>query len=137
METHTPQAQDSPEAREYNRLQRQLTIADALLGLAMLALILVTGWSADFRDITFRISGGSNYILALFLYVFLLSVVSKLISLPLDYYGFRLEHRYKLSNQKLGSWIADEGKSYFLTLALSALLTQLLYFLIRNSQTYW
>src|SRR3569832_1931492 len=131
METHTPQAQDSPEAREYNRLQRQLTIADALLGLAMLALILVTGWSADFRDITFRISGGANYILALFLYVLLLSVLSKLICLPLDYYGFRLEHRYRLSIQKLGGCISDEAKSYLLGLALSTLVTQLLYLLIR------
>jgi STE24 endopeptidase len=137
METDLPQAQDTPEAREYNRLQRQLTIADALLGLAMLAIILVTGWSADFRDITFRISGGSNYILALFLYVLLLSVISRLISLPLDYYGFRLEHRYKLSNQKLGGWIGDEAKSYLLGLALSTLVTQLLYFLIRDFQTYW
>lgn len=137
METHFPHAQDSPEAREYNRLQRQLTVADALLSLAMLAVVLVTGWSADFRDITFRISGGSNYVLALFLYVLLLSVISRIISLPLEYYGFRVEHRYKLSNQKLSGWIADEAKSYLLGLALSTILTQLIYLLIRNAQTYW
>jgi STE24 endopeptidase len=137
METQLPQAQDSPEAREYNRVQRQLTIADALLGLAMLAIILVTGWSADFRDITFRLSGGSNYVLALFLYVFLLSVISRIVSLPLDYYGFRIEHRYNLSNQKLNGWIADEAKSYLLGLALSTVLTQVIYLLIRTEPTYW
>jgi STE24 endopeptidase len=137
MESQLPQAQDSPEAREYNRVQRQLTIADALLGLAMLAIILVTGWSADFRDITFRLSGGSNYVLALFLYVFLLSVISRIVSLPLDYYGFRIEHRYNLSNQKLNGWIADEAKSYLLGLALSTVLTQVIYLLIRTEPTYW
>jgi len=72
METHFPQVQDSPEAREYNRLQRRLTLADAALGLAMLAIVLVTGLSAVFRNYTFRVAGGANYVLALFLYVLLL-----------------------------------------------------------------
>ena len=137
METHFPQALDSPEAREYNRLQRRMTLADALLGLAMLAIVLVTGWSADFRDITFRISGGSNYVLALFLYVCILTVLSRILSMPLDYYGFRLEHRYKLSNQSLRGWLLDEAKSFLLGLGFAAVLTQLLYLLIRKEPAYW
>jgi STE24 endopeptidase len=137
METHFPQVQDSHEAREYNRLQRRLTLADALLGLAMLAVVLVTGWSADFRDFTSRISGGSNYVLALFLYVLLLSLISRVISFPLDYYGYRVEHRYKLSNQKLRSWLWDEGKGYLLGLAFSSILSELIYLLIRKEPNYW
>ena len=137
METPFPQALDSPEAREYNRLQRRLTLADALLGLAMLAIVLVTGWSADFRDIAFHVGGGSNYVLALFLYVCILSVLSRVISMPLDYYGFRVEHRYKLSNQTLRGWILDEAKSFLLGLGFAAVLTQLLYLLIRKDPTYW
>lgn len=137
METHFPQVQDSPETREYNRLSRRLTIADALFGLAMLAIVLVTGWSAAFRNITFRVTGGSNYVLALFLYVLILLTISRVLSFPLDYYGFQLEHRYKLSNQKIGSWLADEAKTYLLSIAFSTLLTQLIYLLIRKDPIYW
>jgi STE24 endopeptidase len=137
METHFPQVQDSSEAREYNRLQRRLTLADAALGLAMLAIILVTGWSAIFRNYTFRIAGSANYVLALFLYVLLLSVISRVLSFPLDYYGFRVEHRYKLSNLSLRGWLLDEAKSYLLGLAFSAVLTQIIYLLIRRAPLYW
>ena len=137
METHFPQVQDSPETREYNRLSRRLTIADALFGVAMLAIVLVTGWSAAFRNITFRVTGGSNYVLALFLYVLILLTISRVLSFPLDYYGFQLEHRYKLSNQKIGSWLADEAKTYLLSIAFSTLLTQLIYLLIRKDPIYW
>jgi STE24 endopeptidase len=137
METHFPQVQDSSEAREYNRLQRRLTLADAALGLAMLAIILVTGWSAIFRNYTFRIAGSANYVLALFLYVLLLSLISRVLSLPLDYYGFRVEHRYKLSNLSLRGWLLDEAKSYLLGLAFSAVLTQIIYLLIRRAPLYW
>jgi STE24 endopeptidase len=137
METHFPQVQDSSEAREYNRLQRRLTLADAALGLAMLAIMLVTGWSAIFRNYTFRIAGSANYVLALFLYVLLLSLISRVLSLPLDYYGFRVEHRYKLSNLSLRGWLLDEAKSYLLGLAFSAVLTQIIYLLIRRAPLYW
>jgi STE24 endopeptidase len=137
METHFPQVQDSSEAREYNRLQRRLTLADALFGIAMLAILLVTGWSGSVRNITTRISGGSNYVLALFLYVLILATLSRILSFPLDYYGFRLEHQYKLSNQKIGGWLIDEAKSYLLGLAFSTLLTQLIYLLIRRDPNYW
>jgi len=137
METTAPSPHDGEQARDYNRLQRQLSVSDALLGVAMLALVLVTGWSAGFRSFTFRISGGSNYVLALFLYVLILSLLAKLLSLPLDYYGFRLEHRYQLSNQKVGGWWVDQAKSYALGFGLSTLMTQLLYLLIRKEPIYW
>ncbi len=137
MEPEIPKPHDSPEAREYNRQSRQLSIADALFSLAMLAIVLVTGWSASFRDLVFRISGGSNYVLALFLYVLMLSVLSKIISTPLDYYGFRLEHRYKLSNQNLRAWIIDETKGFAVGFVMAVLLSQLLYLLIRRAPLYW
>ena len=137
METHFPQVQDTPEAREYNRLQRRLTLADAALGLAMLAIVLVTGWSAVFRNFTFRIAGSANYVLALFLYVLLLSAISRVLSFPLDYYGYRVEHRYKLSNLSLRGWLLDEAKSFLLGLVFATALTQIIYLLVRKAPLYW
>lgn len=137
MEPNDLHPHERPEAREYNRLSRRLTVADACLGLALLVVVLVTGWSAAFRDLAFRVSGGSNYVVALFVYVLLLTAISKLISLPLDHYGFRLEHRYKLSNQKLGGWMLDELKGFGVGIVMATLLSQLLYLLIRKAPLTW
>jgi STE24 endopeptidase len=55
----------------------------------------------------------------------------------LDYYGFRVEHRYQLSNQKLRAWIWDEIKGLILTAILGAGLVELLYLIIRDFPAHW
>src|SRR6202034_4710199 len=100
---------DSPEARRYNRIRRWLGIADFVIGSAFLVLLLITGWSGWLRDLAWR-RGFQNYTLAGVLYLFLLLLISKVLGLGLDYYGFRLEREFQLSTQKAGSWLWGEGK---------------------------
>ena len=100
---------DSPDSKRYNRVRRWLGVADFVLGLLLLLALLVTGWSGSLRDLAYRVAF-QNYSVAVFLYVFMLMFIAKVLGLGLDYYGFRLEHRYKLSNQKLRGWAADELK---------------------------
>lgn len=130
------QKSDSPHAREYNRIQRRLTVADAALGVALLVVLLVTGLSEDLRDLALDLSGG-GYALGLFFYIFMLMALSKLAGLGLDYYGFRLEHRFELSNQKLRSWIRDEIKSFVIGLIIATVLIELLYLTIRAAPNVW
>src|SRR5438552_2003543 len=119
---------DSPEARRYNRIKRWLGIADFVLGLILLLALLVTGWSGTLRDLAY--SGGfQNYTLAVLLYVVMLMGIGKLLGLGLDYYGFRLEHRFQLSNQKLRAWIWDEFKGFLVGVILASIVTELLYFI--------
>jgi hypothetical protein len=47
----TSPADDSPEARRYNKIHRWLGIADFVVGSAFLVLLLVTGWSGWLRDV--------------------------------------------------------------------------------------
>ncbi len=131
-----PVSTDSPEARRYNRIRRWLGIADFLVGLALLSFLLATGWNGSLRDFALRASPRS-YSFALFLYVLALMLLSKLLGLGLDYYGFRLEHRFNLSNQKLKSWIWDEVKGFLVGLILGSIAVELLYFIIRQSPQYW
>jgi len=127
---------DSPEARRYNRIKRWLGIADFVLGLILLLALLVTGWSGTLRDLAY--SGGfQNYTLAVFLYVLMLMGIGKLLGLGLDYYGFRLEHRFQLSNQKLRAWIWDEFKGFLVGVILASIVTELLYFIIREAPQHW
>lgn len=127
---------DSPEVRKYNRIRRWLGIAEFVLGLGLLVVLLLTGWTNWIRDLAYR-GGFQDYALAVFFYVVLLILFSKALSLPLDYYGFRLEHQYQLSNQKTRGWIWDGVKGLLLSALLAGLLTELLYFIIRQYPQHW
>ena len=102
---------DTPESRRYHRIQRRLSLADLGAGLVLLIVLLATGWTGLLRDWAYH-GARQNYILALFFYVGMLSIVSTFLGLPLDFYGFRLEHRFHLSNQSFASWVWDQIKSW-------------------------
>src|SRR5262249_1976065 len=123
---------DTAEAREYNRARRRLEIADLLLSFGFLITLLLTGWTNTLSALAMRI-GGDHYALNLFLYVVFLSVLSKMLGFALDVYGFRLEHRFNLSNQRLGAWLKDEIKGWVLGLVLGTFLSEIVYALIRIS----
>src|SRR5216683_2204228 len=134
--TTTPPADDSPEARRYNRIQRRLGIADFVIGAAFLVLLLVTGWSGWLRDLALR-RGFQNYTLAVLLYLFFLLLISKVLGFGLDYYGFQLDRKFQLSTQRVRSWLWDEAKGFLVGLALAGIVTELLYFMIRQSPQHW
>jgi STE24 endopeptidase len=127
---------DSPEARRYNRIRRWLGIADFVIGSAFLIVLLVTGWTAWLRDLALR-RGFQNYTLAVFLYLFFLLLISKVLGLGLDYYGFRLERKFNLSTQKVRAWLWDEAKGFLVGLVLLGIVVELLYFVIRQYPQHW
>jgi len=132
----TPAPSDSREARRYNSIRRWLGIADFLVGLLFMIILLTTGWSGWLRDLAY-LWGFQNYTLALFLYLLLLLTISKALGAGLDYYGFRLEREFQLSNQRLRAWIWDEVKGFLVGLILAAIVVELLYFTIRQSPQHW
>ena len=131
-----PAHADSPQARRYNRIRRWLGIADFAVGFVFLVVLLATGWSDWLRDLAYR-WGFQSYTLSLFIYLLLLLGICKALSLGLDYYGFRLERSFKLSNQKLGSWGWDELKGFLVSLVLAEIVVELLYFTIRQWPQHW
>jgi STE24 endopeptidase len=131
MISASPLTADQPEARRYNRIKRWLGVADFVLGLGMLVLLVATGWSGALRDLAYRVAF-QNYTLALFFFVLMLLLMGKLLGLGLDFYGFRLEHRFQLSNQKLRAWVRDQVKGFLLELVLASIVAESLYFIIRQ-----
>jgi STE24 endopeptidase len=138
----TERLPDTPEARRYNRIKRYLSVADFLIGLGFLLVLLFARtrggfrWSEAVRDYAYA-GAGQRYALAVFLYVVILLAAAKLLGLALDYYGFHLEHRYHLSNQKLGSWLWDQAKEWLVGLVLAAIVVELIYATMRLSEQYW
>jgi STE24 endopeptidase len=128
---------DSPEAQRYNKIRRWLGIADFAAGFLFLILLLVTRWSDSLRDLAYR-WGFQHYSFSLFIYLVLLLGISKAVGIGLDYYGFRLERRFKLSTQKFSSWLWDEIKGFLVGLVLGGVVVELLYFTIRQwPQNWW
>jgi STE24 endopeptidase len=127
---------DSPEARRYNRIKRWLGIADFAVGFVFLVVLLVTGWSGWLRDLAYRM-GFQNYSLSVFMYLLLLLIISKALGIGLDYYGFRLERRYKLSTQRFRSWAWDEVKGFLVGLVMGSVVVEVLYFTLRQWPLHW
>jgi len=123
-------ADDSPQAQRYNKIHRRLGIADAMLGIAMLIVLLVTGWTKKLAHFSLVVVANDHYLIGLFVYVLFLLLAGKILSFGLDYYAFRLENEYHLSNQKLGSWVWDQFKGFLVGLVLASILAELLYALI-------
>ena len=135
-ETPTSPADDSPEARRYNKIRRWLGVADFAVGSAFLILLLLTGWTDWLRDLALR-RAFQNYTLAVFVYLFFLLLISKALGFGLDYYGFQLERKFQLATQRVRSWLWDEIKGFLVGLVLAGIVVELLYFIIRQSPQHW
>jgi STE24 endopeptidase len=127
---------DSADARRYNRIRRWLGIAEFAFSLVFLIVLVVTGWTGWLRDLAYK-GAFQSYALAVFLYTLMLIFIGKALGLGLDFYSYRLEHRYQLSNQKMRSWVWDEVKGVLVSAALAGALVELLYFAIRQFSEHW
>jgi Zn-dependent protease with chaperone function len=127
---------DSPEVRRYNRIHRWLGLTDTVIGFALLIVLLVTGWTGTLRDWSY-LGARQNYFFAVFLYVLMFSMIAKVLSVPFDVVGFRLERQYKMSNQRVRSWIWDEVKGWLVSLVLAAIMVELVDGIIRIAPQRW
>ncbi len=132
----TAQQTDTPEAREYNRIRRRLTVADLGLNLVFLVVLLASGFNGTLRDWAYH-GAGQSYSLAVFFYVLMLMIISKVLGFGLDYYSFRVEHHFQLSNQKLKSWLWDEAKGWLIGLVIATILVEMIYNIIRIAPFRW
>jgi len=132
----TPLPPHSAEARRYNRIRRWLGITEFALTVGFLIVLVGTGWSGWLRDLAYQ-GAFQSYTLAVFLYILMLILIGKLVGLGLDFYSYRLEQRYQLSNQKLRGWLWDEVKGVLVSVVLAGALVELLYFIIRQFPQQW
>ncbi len=120
-------------SKEYSRLKLRLRLISGTMGLAFLALLILTGWSLRLRA---AIPGGP--LLQVAGYFTLLLLLWEGVTFPLSFYGgYRVEHRYGLSRESLWGWTWDYLKSLLLSLALGLPLAEGLYWLLREGGESW
>ena len=130
-------------ATRYHRLKRQASVVSMLWGVLLLGGLSATGWSADLRDLSERITGGAGpgagrAAAVVLVFVVLLSLLNEVVALPLAFYsGFFLERHYDLSKETLRGWLRDQAKSFAIGIILAAGAAALIYAFIRMSPEWW
>ena len=120
----------------YSRAQYLLYFAAIALSLAIYAFFWRIGFAVLLRERVQRVSARRFVQCVLFAPLFLAAV--RVLEFPLDYYwGFTLEHRYGLSAQGFGSWMADWAKDLGLTAVVGIILVWVFYWLVRRSPRLW
>ncbi|HKI03337.1 MAG TPA: M48 family metallopeptidase [Thermoanaerobaculia bacterium] len=128
--------QPSEKAMRYYRSGNVLWVVNTLWGIAVLALLLFTGFSARLRDVARKI--GRNRFFTIAIYGILFSLVTFILDLPLAWYdGFVREHAYGLSSQAAGKWWSDQLISLVIGCVFLALTLWLPYLLLRKSPRRW
>jgi len=123
-------------AMAFSRAEYILYFAAIALALGIYAFLWRSGFAVGLRNRVRRFSARRLVQAALFVAIFLIAV--RALESPLDYYwGFVLEHRYGLSTQGIGSWVADWAKDLGLTLVVAILLAWVFYWLVRRSPRRW
>jgi Zn-dependent protease with chaperone function len=127
----------SEKAVRYHRSGTVIWAVEHLLGLALPALLLWTGLSAELRTIAAGVARGHFYP-TLVVYFALLSALLFVVQLPLSFYvGYRREHAYGLSSQRLGKWAGDELKGLVIGIVVGAAVLWVPYWLLAASPAYW
>jgi STE24 endopeptidase len=127
----------SAQALRYFRSGNVIWVVELLLGLALPALLLFTGWSARLRTLASGIARGHSYP-TLVVYLVLLAVLLFLVQLPLTVYvGYVREHAYGLSTQTFSKFAADRLKGLAIGLAVGALVIWIPYLLLARSPARW
>ncbi len=129
--------EDPARAKNYHKTGRILSVAGYLLDLALLLVLLFTGWTIVLRRLAMHYT--LRPWLALLIYLFLFGLITQLAGLPFDFLrGYWLEHRYELSNQTLVGWALDQVKGLAVGGTLGVLAMEFLYAAIRYwPQSWW
>lgn len=124
-------------AKEYQTIKRRLTLFHLLLTPALLGILLASGWTFGMRQNAALLVGPNEWAVVA-VYFVLFSLFFLIFDLPLSFYsGFMLEHQFGLSNQNFGQWLGDLAKKTLLSFALSLVLLEFLYLIIRHCPGTW
>jgi STE24 endopeptidase len=126
-------AERQQQAKRYETIHNWLFVAENGYTAALLLAFLLSGASR-------ALAGAlpAHPWAATAIYAVVLIVAAKALFLPLNFFaGYRLEHRFGLSNETFGRWALDELKSLALGLGLGVPALEAIYFLLRRAGDWW
>jgi len=123
-------------AQSYQRVKVWFSLFNYLKTFILLSIVIFSGLSVFMRDVAQNIS--SFWIFEVAVYFSLLSVFFLIFDLPLSFYtGYVLEKKYDLTNQTVGAWLKEMLKKSILSFALTLVLLEVFFCVIRISGDSW
>lgn len=123
-------------AKKYEKIRLTVGITEGVISFAFLLFFLISGYSSRLDHFASRFA--ANPYLALLIYTGILGLVGAIFSFPVDYlFGFRLEHKFDLSNQTFMKWLAEKFKTLAVGIVLMVPILLLFYYLLRNYELWW
>jgi len=124
----------TPEMLRHSRLEDALYFINVAYSAAVLVLLLTTRASAKLRDLAERATAkfaGSLYI------VFLVLAIT-IVEFPLTFYeSYIVPHQFDLTNEAMGTWLADQAKAIAVNLVISVFVGVLVLLAIRRVRRWW
>jgi len=125
-----------PKTKRYSTVKNALALIEPLVVLLFLAIVQMSGISMRIARASESVF--SNRCAAVALYGLLFGTLYFVFTAYLNFYsGYVIEHKFNLSNMKLGEWIRDEAKKTLLSLIILMAFIELLYLLLVNLPSLW
>ncbi|MDD5109111.1 MAG: M48 family metallopeptidase [Candidatus Omnitrophica bacterium] len=123
-------------AKSYSHCKYTLSIIDLVYSITLILIFLGSGFSLSLESLLRNINLPSYLLVALFLLI--VGMLYYLLNLPLNFYAsFFLEHKFNLTNQKLGAWWMDQLKSAILGYIISLILVLSFYWIFGRFNQWW
>jgi STE24 endopeptidase len=125
-------------AREvaYHRAIRPPAYASLVLGLVVAALLGLTSLGSRLVGAVARPFGG-GFVASVVLGTLVLTVIGRLVTLPLDAQAERVLRRYRLSTQSWGAWLVDALKGIAVSTVMTAIVLLAVLWLVRLAPRTW
>jgi len=128
--------QDCQRAIDYSRSKTLLAVVSSLVSSGLVLLLVLSGWLGSLESRVSSLAVGP--ILQGILYVYLISLIFGVVSLPTTIYAqFVIEARYGFNRMTWKLFILDGLKSLLVSLVLMTPLLALLFVLIRAGTLWW
>jgi len=124
------------QAKEYEKIKLVTDIVDGVLSFLLILMMVIFGFTKKLE--VFAAGYFSNPYLKLLLFGAILGLITSAISFPFDYFfGFRLEHKYGLSNLTFWGWIKEKLKGFAVGMVLGLPIVLLFYYLLTGFEYWW
>ncbi|HEY3251212.1 MAG TPA: M48 family metallopeptidase [Ignavibacteria bacterium] len=124
------------QAKEYEKIKLITGIIEGVLSFLLILAFIIFGFTKKVE--VFAAGYFSNPYLKLLLFGAILGFITSVLSFPFDYFfGFRLEHKYGLSNLTFWGWIKEKLKGFLVGIVLGLPIVLLFYYLLSNYEYWW
>jgi STE24 endopeptidase len=123
-------------SKVYNRIKITIQVISIFLNIALILILIFTPLSKFLESKIYEFT--SNDYIAFLLFILVIGLVSSIYGIPLSFYSsYILEHKFKLSNQKLSDWIIEKIKSNLVSAFITLPILLLFYYLLKNYELWW